>query len=49
MIMKTKSWLKIIKCLCRRNQLLFIQNPAVQPLYYNTLSLGTGRMEYRRH
>jgi hypothetical protein len=28
-----KPWLKkIIKCLCRRNQLLFIQNPAVQPV-----------------
>jgi hypothetical protein len=33
MIMKTQSLVeKNIKCLCRRNQLLFIQNPAVQPV-----------------
>jgi hypothetical protein len=32
MIMKTQSLVEKIKCLCRRNQLLFIQNPAVQPV-----------------
>jgi hypothetical protein len=37
---ENKKLLKIIKCLCRRNQLLFIQNPQSNLFYYNISSLG---------